>query len=61
MNIRIAHPFIALFVIFGIAVILSNYGVVEGTAYLFVFFMGIALYRMFTSSSQSASDRRRPF
>jgi len=48
MNKRIFHPWIAFAVIFGIAVMLNEYGIVNGSLFLFDFFAGIAIYKIFT-------------
>ena len=47
-NLKIQHPWIAFCVIFVIAALLSKYGVVEGSAYLFVLFAGIVIYKFLT-------------
>lgn len=46
---KINKPFIAVTVYFVIGIILSMYGVVEGTMYLFDLFMGIIIYKVICS------------
>lgn len=51
MTINISRPGIALIVTFGVAVILFKYGIVNGSLFLFDFFAGVAIYKIFTYRS----------
>lgn len=46
---NIKHPIIAFIVIFILAAIMSNYGVVQGSLLVFDFLAGIIIYKTFTS------------
>lgn len=46
LGVHINHPWTAFFVYFSIGAILSQYGIVNGTALIFCLFMGIAAYRI---------------
>lgn len=45
---EIRHPLLALCIVFGIASVLSTYGVLEGTLMVISLLVGILIYRAIT-------------
>jgi uncharacterized membrane protein len=52
MNYKINHPIVAFLVIFVLAALLSEYGVVKGTCLIFSLFAGIIIYKFLTFSQK---------
>jgi hypothetical protein len=48
MNYKISHPWVAFSVVFILAAVLSQYGIVQGSLLLFDLFAGVAIYKWAT-------------